>query len=211
MAGGSNYSILSKGNATTSGPKRKTWRGKKKRNLSTTNIDVSISDSFQATLADGRARRQGASGSPYSANSGGHGALSNPIRLDKAPHRSIQGDLVPATSESRTFSTPTSKQCPILGRISELAQAGNPYEGARDGAFGLDDSRVIECEVEYTTQKHREDHHQLLNQTQEIDVNQLLPKDCQRLVGKKIQSKGVVEFIIMRRREGSSEEWEFFP
>ena len=102
-------------------------------------------------------------------------------------------------------------ECPVLARISEMVRAGNPYEGDGDG-LDLDDSRVIDCDVGYSVQRNKRDHLPQLDQSQEVDLNLLLPNACKRTgTNRKFKARGMIQFVIMRRPEGSGDEWEFFP
>ena len=102
-------------------------------------------------------------------------------------------------------------ECPILSRISEMVKAGNPYEGD-GGGLDLDDSRVIDCEMGCSVQKSKRDHLPQLDQSQEIDLNMLLPNSCKKFGNnRRFKARGMIQFVIMRRTEGSGEEWEFFP
>ena len=220
---GSEYSVYSDKNATISGPRRKTRRGrKKKRNLSVSNTSGVLTESFIATIENGRKLRQ----SPMS---GVSGELSgkNMDRSVGPYQRSIDRRSTPFQSNSRDtesarrlpLNSPDSYNttshairkppCPVLHKISELVQAGNPYD--RDEEEDLNDSRVVTYDNPYSTQRRKEDHPQQLDKTQEIDLDLLLPSGCKRNPGRKIKSNGVIQFVVMRRPERSEDEWEFFP
>ena len=208
---GSEYSVRSDGNATFSGPKRKTRRGKKKkRNLSVSNTNVAISESFRASL-EGNGIGSGL-GSPNSNmsrdasnNSGKRMETNNDSRLTK-------NDGAAMTAAGAGRSNPLRRtECPMIQKISERFRAGNPYEGGREGILSLNDSRVITYDNEYATQRYREDHPPTMDSTQEIDLNMLLPAGCRVPAGRKIRTKSVIQFVIMRREESSNSEWEFFP
>ena len=228
MTTGSGYSVRSDGNATVSGPRRKTRRGKRKRrNLSASNTNVSLTESFKEALFTEGALEI-SRGSCASMNSGveGPGARARTDRrateacsTNTISSRAVvlQGSQTVAKrkdgfSTLQLASTPRrSGACPVLSRVSELVRTGNPY-GDQDGVLDLDDSRVEEVDMGYTVQRRKADHEPRLDTTQEIDLNNLLPANCKRLTGgQKIRSKGVIQFVILRRTDGSDEEYEVFP
>ena len=228
MTTGSGYSVRSDGNATVSGPRRKTRRGKRKRrNLSASNTNVSLTESFKETLfTEGALEISGESCTSMTSKSGGSGKCAG-IELGTARSSTedakagrtvaMQGSRSmvrkkDGLSALRLASTPRrTDACPVLSRVSELVRAGNPY-GNQDGVWDLDDSRVEEVDLGYTVQRRKADHEPLLDSTQEIDLNNLLPTNCRRLAGgQKIRSKGVIQFVILRRPDGSDDEYEVFP
>ena len=226
----SDFSLRSDGNSTLGARRRKTRRGKrKKRNLSISNLNVSTSESFKATLENRSFNMSGIgdhqfSGTLRSRSDGSQGGENPPRRgenaggelacaarqLDRA-ESGPSGEGNGSKEIWKTTSTPKrNAPCPVLSRISDLVRAGNPYERG-DGAMDLDDSRVIECEEAYSVQRVRADHPPALDRSQEIDVNSLLPNNCRKIKGgRKIKTNGVIQFVILRRPDGSSEEWDFF-
>ena len=101
--------------------------------------------------------------------------------------------------------------CPVLDKIALLVEENNPLQGDL-GGIGLDDSRVVELNNSFCIQSNPADGESLeLDKTQEIDTRLLLPSSChvpER--GRKIKTKGVIQFVICCRKRGSGDEWGLF-
>ena len=104
--------------------------------------------------------------------------------------------------------------CLVLEKIADVVGRNNPFGDQDDGELDLDDSRVQLLDFDFARQKNPTDSDKrLLDKTQEIEANLLLPRECDvSKIKRKIKSKGIIQFVIMRRpaiRE-KDEEWQIF-
>ena len=116
------------------------------------------------------------------------------------------------TTPDSVYSSPKTPQapCPVLEKIALLVEENNPLQGDV-GGIGLDDSRVIELNSSFCVQSNPADEGLELDKTQEIDAGLLLPTSCRVPErGRKIKSKGVIQFVICSRIRGSNDEWGLF-
>ena len=243
---------------TLSGPRRKTRRGRRKRkSFSGSQTDVSLSESFRASLQG--TRRRGEEDESFDMDQSQDKQFSGTFKggrnngqipdyaaspiLDSrqnrktkemvAARRTINKDLGSNINEVNEYSggnnnnnilsvpfipkTTTGKKiigCPVLEKIANVVGKNNPFGDQDDGDLDLNDSRVQLLEQDYVNQKHPADgEKQLLDKTQEIETNLLLPISCDvSKVPRKIKTKGIIQFVIMRRpKDGEDdEEWQIF-
>ena len=88
--------------------------------------------------------------------------------------------------------------CLVLERIADVVGRNDPFGDQGDGELDLDDSRVQLLDYDFARQKNPTDNDkQLLDKTQEIEANLLLPRECDvSKVKRKIKSKGKFNLLL---------------